>query len=129
MKYNIRKKAWTSLGSLLQERERHRCFFHRGNVVVTGGYCEGYLKSTEMINISNGKSRKVGDLNVERHSHGIGIAHINGKSKLIVFGGYHGEFFLNSIEEWDDETETWSISTMKLSEAKSEFGYCQVPQI
>ena len=41
----------------------------------------------------------------------MGIVDINGKSKLIVFGGYNGSY-LDSIEEWDDETKTWSMSTM-----------------
>ena len=34
---------------------------------------------------------------------------------------------LDSIEEWDEESETWTMSTMKLSEAKCNFGYCQLP--
>ena len=58
----------------------------------------------------------------------MGIAHINGKLKLIVFGGHNPyNKNLDSIEEWDDESETWIMSTMKLSEAKRVFGYCQLP--
>ena len=64
---------------------------------------------------------------MERYWHGMGIAHINGKSKLIVFGGYYNDSYLDSIEEWDEENEAWTMSTMKLSEAKSAFGYCQFP--
>ena len=129
LKYNINCRIWTKFGSLLQERWGHRCFFHGGNVVVTGGVrFEVWLKSTEIINISDGTSRKVGILNVARGYHGMGIAHINGKSKLIVFGGYNSvDGYLDSIEEWDDETETWTMSTMKLSESKGAFGYCQLP--
>ena len=126
LKYKIGSRTSTEFGSLLEGRLNHRCFFHRGKVVVVGGYLA--LNSTEIINISDGTSRKVGDLNVARESHGMGIAHINGKSKLIVFGGYNSvDGYLDSIEEWDDESETWTISTLKLSEAIHSFGYCQLP--
>ena len=129
LKYNIESRNWTEIGSLLVGRDHHRCFFHGGRVVVTGGETrKKYLQSTEIINIFDGTSREVGDLNVARSYHGMGIAHINGKSKLIVFGGYNGlGSFLNSIEEWDEESETWTKSNMTLSEAKSGFGYCQLP--
>ena len=105
-----------------------QCFLYNGNVLVTGGYDgRNQLKSTEIIELSNWKSKTAGNLNVARHSHGMGIVDINGKSKLIVFGGTN-EYYLDSIEEWDEDTETWSLSTMKLSEAKKQFAYCQLPQ-
>ena len=78
--------------------------------------------------MSNWTSKKAGDLNVQRYGHGMGIVDINGKSKLIVFGGNNESSYLDSIEEWDEDTETWLMSTMKLSEAKQAFGYCQLPQ-
>ena len=126
--YNCERRTWTKVGKLLQGRYYHRCFFYGGEIVVTGGIDKGFLKSTELINISNGTSRKVGDLNVARRQHGMGIAHINGKSKLIVFGGQAANSsFLDSIEEWDEVSESWKMSTMKMSRAKSAFGYCQFP--
>ena len=134
MKYKIGSRTSTEFGSLLQGRYNHSCFFLGGKVVVTGGYddwnIDKWIKSTEIINLSDGTSRKVGDLNVARDNHGMGIAHINGKSKLIVFGGFSGSAWhgwLDSIEEWDEESETWKTSTMKLSEANCLFGYCQIP--
>ena len=93
---------------------------------MTGGYSGEYIKSTEIINVSDGKSRKAGNLNVARSWHGMGIANIDQKSKLIAFGGYNGSC-LNSVEEWDNENETWKMSTLKLSEAKAHFGTCQLP--
>ena len=106
-----------------------QCFLYNGNVLVTGGYDGQYAsKSTEIIDLSHWTSKKAGDLNVERASHGMGIVDINGKPKLIVFGGWNGSSCLDSIEEWDDDTYSWSLSTMKLSEAKELFGYCQFPQ-
>ena len=60
----------------------------------------------------------------------MGVLDVNGKSKLIAFGGFGGYMAscLDSIEEWVDDRQTWSMSTMKLSEAKCNFGYCQLPQ-
>ena len=128
LKFNIERQEWSEIGSLLQERSSHSCFFYNENVIVTGGF-DGYkwLKSTEIIKLSNWTPKKAGDLNVQRSHHGMGIVDINGKSKLIVFGGWNGSH-LDSIEEWDEVTETWSMSNMKLSEPKNRFGYCQLPQ-
>ena len=71
-------------------------------------FCPRTGSATEIIDLSNWTSRKVGDLNIQRYRHGMGIVDINGKSKLIVFGGYD-DSYLNSIEEWDEDTETWSL--------------------
>ena len=127
LKHNINKKAWTEVGRLIQRRWSHRCFFHHGKVIITGGYDKGYLKSSEIFNILDGTERRSCDLNVARGFHGMGIVHIKGKSKLIVFGGQNESSYLDSIEEWDDDSEKWKMSTMKLSAPKFAFGYCQLP--
>ena len=41
----------------------------------------------------------------------------------------HRLYVVDSIEEWDEDTETWTRSTMKLSKARDAFGYCQLSQI
>ena len=60
----------------------------------------------------------------------MGIVDINGISKLIVFGGTGDNWksSLDSIEEWDDDKKTWSLTTIKLFKARCNFGYCQLPQ-
>ena len=89
LRFNIETQEWSEVGSLFQGRCDHRCFFYNGNVLVTGGVDGGryQLKSTEMIEVSDWRSKRVGDLNKERYRHGIGVVDISGKSKLVVFGG------------------------------------------
>ena len=129
LKYNIEGKAWTYVGELLQGRWNHRCYFYHGKLIVTGGFNGEYLNSTEIINVSNGTSKRAGNLNVRRVGHGMGIIQRNGKSNLIVFGGYNKDGLYNdSVEEWDDISQIWKETRMKLSESKGYFGYCQIPQ-
>ena len=130
--YNIEDQTWTDLGDILVTgRCHHRSVFFNGKVIVSGGNEEQFtlegIKSTEVIDLSNGTSRRVGDLNIARHHHGMGIMEINGKDKVVVFGGSNNhDKELDSVEEWDEKTETWTLSTMKLSEPKSSFAYCQI---
>ena len=138
LKFNIESQKWTEFGCLHQERRGHRCFFFNGKIVVTGGFVRESLKSTEIIDVNILKSteiigvyqiisRTAGDLNTARDSHGMGIVTINGEAKLIVFGGRSRDGLTDSIEEWDDNSETWKMSSLKLSEPKYDFVYCQLP--
>ena len=130
LKFNIEKKLWTDVGSLLQGRWFHRSFLYKGKVIVTGGkhVSNPLLKLTEVIDLSSWASKRAGELNVQRWGHGMGLVEINGKSKLIVFGGGYNGSIIDSIEEWDEDSETWKMSTMKMSSAKQLFGYLQLPQ-
>ena len=151
MKYNIVTKAWTILDDLNLGRESHACAILGDKVIVCGGMNfdyqgGGYLSSTEVISIS-GKHlpRKVGDLNNPRCKHGMAITRIDDEIKLIAFGGHLRDWtkwaslkkqdwnesatYLDSIEVWNDVTETWEISDLKLKEKKFEFGFLSVPSI
>ena len=128
LKFNIESKKWTVVGSLLKGRYDHRCFIVNSKMIVTGGIGNDWnaLKSTEVVELSIWKSKYAGDLNVARSGHGMGIVYINGKSKLVVFGGRTtGGSMLDSIEEWDEDTETWTMSSMKLSNPNCLFAYSQ----
>ena len=128
LKFNIESKKWTVVGSLLQGRRYHRCFIVNSKLIVTGGTNNSWnaLKSTEVVELSIWKSKFAGDLNVARSGHGMGIVDKYGKPKLVVFGGIttNGSM-LDSIEQWDEDTETWTMSSMKLSKPNAWFGYCQ----
>ena len=76
--------------------------------------------------VSSWKSKFAGNLNIARYWHGMGIVDINGQSKLVVFGGLTTDYSeLDSIEEWDEDTESWTMSSMKLSKPNALFAYCQ----
>ena len=126
--YDIELQEWTEVGSLIEGRTDHRCAFYNGKLVVTGGY-DGWneLNSTEVHDLSRGISHRASDLNVARMGHGMGIIIFNGRTKLIAFGGLNSKqrpIYLDSVEEWDDKNEIWIMSTLKLSEGRSDFGFC-----
>ena len=129
LEFNISNQQWTRVGILHQGRKDHRCFLFNGNIVVTGGRGSLFLNSTEIIKFSKDGiiTTTAGYLNVPRLYHGMGIVTINEESRLIVFGGLTPYGRTDSIEEWDDITETWKISSLKLSQPRAKFGYCQLP--
>ena len=126
--FNTEIQEWFEIGTLLEGRTDHRCIFYNGKLIVTGGY-DGWneLKSTEIHDLSKGTSRAAANLNVARMGHGMGIINLNGYSTLVAFGGENCKIrgkYLDSVEEWNDMEETWTLSTLKLSEGRSDFGYC-----
>ena len=48
------------------------------------------------------------------------------ENQVSEFGGANGPQ-LDSIEVWNEESHSWIMSNMKLTEAKMDFGYCQLP--
>ena len=129
MKYKISTNKWTH--SLLNKKRWHHSSAVYGDyVIICGGtdFTHTTLDSTEIYCISNGTLRLAGNLNFARRGHGMGIINVNGESKLIAFGG-RGFFnnivtYLSSVEEWNTETESWTVSNLTLSEPRWSFSYC-----
>ena len=52
-------------------------------------------------------------MNFRRHSHGVGNATIDGKDKLVVFGGtdegVNNAKAMDKIEIYDNETDQWKL--------------------
>ena len=72
------------------------------------------------------------DMNVKRQLHGMGIFTMNKVPTLVVFGGFaqgqNEEDFLDSVEVWNDTSETWSLeSNLTLSMAKRDFAFASIP--
>ena len=98
-------------------------------IMVTGGYDEEILDSTEIFDPEEGTVTLAGKLNSKRSSHGIGILTINGQDKLAVFGGsddHHN--VLRSVELYDYQNDKWEISNIKLQKATSNFGFLSYKQ-
>merc|ERR1712077_19323 len=97
--------------------------------LVVGGFGDGgYLASSELINIEDGRQSEtdVGDLNSERQS--LGLVSLGGNTtKILAIGGVGYKVNHDSVEEYDENTGQWKNVTMKLSEKKSKFGYLAVP--
>ena len=113
---------------LIVNRVGHKCAFipNTNKIMITGGFsslAKEYLNSTEMLDTEDGSINMASPMNFKRHNHGIGIATINGKDRLVVFGGFDGKDALDSIEVYNTEIEKWEITEIKLKEPKHSFGF------
>ena len=122
IKCNTGDGICTEMGNLQDNRRKYTAIVFNGKIIISGGYnmidiegiyYEELAKSTEIIPLEvsqkskiKGKpiSRKVGNINFPRKNPSMGIVKVDGKSKVILFGG--GE----PVEEWDDEEEIWRVS-------------------
>ena len=148
LKYNTATNMFKKLSTRLQKpRVGHSCITLENKILVVGGYNEVYdedynesqttasrtLASSEIINMSDGTAGlSAGDLNSERNS--FGLATLGGNSKkILAFGGTidvvngDGLPWIDSVEEYDEETRQWHTLDIKLSQKKFEFGYQAVP--
>ena len=131
LKFNIESKKWTNYGNVLKQgRFRHSCVFFDNQIIVSGGYNSGDLSSTEIIDIHDLTTSKLKSNMVKARAwHGLVVAHVQNKLSVLAIGGKsdNGYTYHDSVEIWNPTTETWTISDMKLSEAKEQFGYASVP--
>ena len=133
LRFTTNDNVWhnTSL-HLFEKRYNLQCISFNKKVIITGGFLNNkHLSTTEIIDFSEDELliRKGGDLKEERSSHGMGIITISGVPTLIAFGGsdpYH--IFRDSVEIWNDASESWEISnSLRLEYRKYNFGFAMVP--
>ena len=135
-KFNFLNNTWSELPiKLTNGRKDHACQVFNSKVIISGGRHDGEsMKSTEIIdlgNLSNLTLRHGGNMIRSRYRHGMGIITWKGKQMLIAFAGRlgHGGYW-DSIEAWNDSTETWTLipeRELKLKEPKMAFGYATLP--
>ena len=131
LKFNTTAQEFTSLGDvLIQGRYHHACTRMEDKIVIAGGYGSGnYLKSTEIINIHDlTASHPAGNLVQKRGRHGLTVVYVDRKPTILAVGGSDGQHsFLDSIEMWNATTDTWTMTSMNLTEPKSSFGIIALP--
>ena len=100
-----------------------------GLLMITGGCYKGQfgLRSnvTEIVNLSTGETGFAGNLNVPRSGFGLSLIKMGSKLRLIAFGGttFGQENYLDSIEMFDEASQTWKVTTMRLQQKRRDFGY------
>ena len=128
--FNVKDQTFQELSSLLNVgRKTHRCALipDTNKVMLTGGSDDDdYLSSTEIIDTEDGSVTMAGPMNSKRAWHGMGVATINGKDRLAVFGGEDRETVLDSVELYDTLTEKWEVADFKLSKSNSIFSFLTV---
>ena len=134
LKFNTNTKEFTNLGDdvLNQGRAYHACTRFEEKIFISGGYESGNtLSTTEVIDLNDlTKAHTAGNLVQKRFGHGLVVVHVDNKpTVLAVGGGYYenGWKHLDSIEKWNPTTETWTMTSMKLSEPKLDFGILSLP--
>ena len=109
-------------------RRSHRCAFipNTNKIMITGGYSDGSLDSTEILDTDSGSVTMASPINSKRAGHGMGVFTINGKDRLAVFAGFDGRILLDSVELFNTLTGKWEFSDFKLSKPKSHFSFLTV---
>ena len=106
----------------------HRCAFipNTNKIMISGGYNdEGSLDSTEILDTKDGSVTMASPMNSKRLKHGMGVVTINGEERLAVLGGYYSDS-VDNVELYNNKTEKWETTDIKLKDAKSYFGFLTV---
>ena len=104
---------------LPESREGPACTRTGDQVFITGGYNRDENKwdgATLILDLNTRRFREGGDLTWGRWAHGIAVL----DSRVVAFGG--GESGDDEIEEWDEESETWSLIQETMDLGRSNFG-------
>ena len=86
--------------------------------MITGGYDNCYLDSTEILDIEDGSVTMASPMNSKRFDHGMGTVTINGEDRLAVFNSF--------IELYNTQTEQWENTDINFNGLFSEFGFLTV---
>ena len=83
-------------------------------VVIAGGRGSGYLRSTEVLHLSNRTIVYAGDMNSPRGYFRMATITMNGQQTLLAFGGYSGSSSQmssqNSVEQFNTNNNTWTLA-------------------
>ena len=115
--YNIETEKWSSHHDLHKNRDSFACGVVSNKLVVAGGSSDDDddESNVEVIDLDSwDNSHNEHNLERGRSDPGYGVA--NGE--FYVFGGDHGHQTSDSIEKWDDSSETFSKVDQKLKQAR-----------
>ena len=128
LKFNVETEEWTEMDEKLQPgRYYHSCVVFKDNIIVSGGKDSSgeILKSTQIFDKHDLTLSYSSDMKQARAAHGLVVAHYNNQPTVLAIGG---DPFTDSVEVWDPESKTWSLSSdLAISEAKAGFGALSVP--
>ena len=93
--------------------------------LTVGGYDDGRtsLQTTEILDLTSRRLSKGGNMATPRRLFQIITFKYNGVFKTLAVGGTDdGDIYLNTLEDWNAETESWSTVETRLKEKRSSFG-------
>ena len=103
-------------------RKLHKCAYIPGTkkVMIAGGFNHEnkYLNSTEVLDPEDESIILTSPMNYKRSDFGIGVVTIKGEDKLAVVGGTNRGKFLRNVEIFDEKTQKWKKTHLKLDKEK-----------
>ena len=99
-------------------------------VVIAGGfdyYGDSTHQTTEILDLTSRRISQGGKMATPRRNFHIISFNNNGLFTTLAVGGYYnGGNYLNTVEEWEPETESWSTVETQLKEKRGYFGLVAV---
>ena len=122
MEYHTDSDTWTQWPDLIQPRKLLFCAQVGSELVIAGGESN---PSTTIMDLVTGEQRAGGDLITPRGDYFRMVA-VGGK--VLAIGGDDGKDYLTSVEEWDPETDIWTMrEDLEMKTARYSFGAAIVP--
>ena len=133
--YDSTSDSWTQWPAMSYPsggRRRHSCARLGDTVVVAGGQDQYHedppedLATTSVLHIPTQTMRTAAAMTTRRSSFGLAVL----DGKLLAFGGYNGylaDRFLDSVEQWDEEEQVWTLREERLAFGRDFFGYALAP--
>ena len=114
-KLETRRRSWPGCAKLSDTK-----------VVIAGGWDRGStLQTTEILDLSTRRITQGGKMATPRRWFHIISFNNNGVFTTYAVGGWGGNY-LNTVEEWQPETESWSKVETRLKERRSDCGLVAV---
>merc|ERR1712183_1053572 len=114
--------------TLKTSRYGHSCTKHGDKVILAGGYGGGgALQSTFVLDITTRTISTGGDMATPRYYFNLATISRGGGDTTFAIAGYSGSEYLNSVEEWEEESSTWKAAG-NLDTARDEFGVVTIPK-
>ena len=128
--FNVKTNIFSYL-SEIEHNDYYHCasVFYNGKIIISGGATmKTYLTNTTRIyDVKSKTCRKSGFLNDFRSRHKMAVISIDNKLKVVAFGGVgwiHKN--LNSIEVFNEESESWTRLDTKMKIARGYLAHVEV---
>ena len=115
--------------SVLSSRILQGCARTEKSVIIAGGYNNGYLSSTEVLDIATRQVEIVVNLATPRTYFQLASVTTDGITRIFALGGSINMMSgstTSSVEEWDEDGKNWKPAA-DLEEAKNELAAIAVP--
>ena len=133
--FNVTSHTFEILSTTMN-RKRYACrcvqIPNSTKIMITGGSDSGtYLSSTEIFDTSTRTISYGPSINSRRGYHGCGILTIQNENRVVAFGGYNSASstsYLDTVEAYNEYTNTWGNLSLKLSYPNHKFGFLTVKE-